>query len=206
MFFISMTDRILFWIDSDLTYFGLAYYLQKKTDAKFSGIIDITNKTKNFFNTQKLVDFENIWFYFDEIAHTKSTPDYNYLKNFEEKYDVILWELAINERIFYRFNHFHKFTTDEILLILEHECRFFEKILNDVKPDIFITKETIQHKDELLYRMCKSLGIKILMLSQPGIGYKCIISSESRNFNSKETLNDLLSTSKSSSLALIVRV
>ena len=42
MFFISMTDRILFWIDSDLTYFGLAYYLQKKIDAKFSGIIDIT--------------------------------------------------------------------------------------------------------------------------------------------------------------------
>jgi len=186
-----MTDRILFWIDSDLTYFGLAYYLQKKIDAKFSGIIDITNKTKNFFNTQKLVDFENIWFYFDEIAHTKPTPDYNYLKNFEKKYDVRLWELAINERIFYRFNHFHKFTTDEILLILEHECRFFEKILNDVKPDIFITKETIQHKDELLYRMCKSLGIKILMLSQPGIGYKCIISSESRNFNSKETLNEI---------------
>ena len=191
MFFISMTDKILFWIDSDLTYFGLAYYLQKKTDAKFSGIIDITNKTKNFFNTQKLVDFENIWFYFDEIAHTKSTPDYNYLKNFEKKYDVKLWELAINERIFYRFNYFHKFTTDEILLILENECRFFEKILNDVKPDIFITKETIQHKDELLYRMCKSLGIKILMLSQPGIGYKCIISSESGNFNSKETLDEI---------------
>ncbi len=60
MFFISMTDKILFWIDSDLTYFGLAYYLQKKTDAKFSGIIDITNKTKNFFNTQKLVDFEKL--------------------------------------------------------------------------------------------------------------------------------------------------
>ena len=50
MFFISMTDRILFWIDSDLTYFGLAYYLQKKIDAKFSGIIDITNKIVETLN------------------------------------------------------------------------------------------------------------------------------------------------------------
>ena len=53
----------------------------------------------------------------------------------------------------------------------------FIRIIEEVKPTHLITKETIQHKDELLYRMCKSLGIKILMLSQPGIGYKCIISS-----------------------------
>ena len=41
-----MNEKIIFWIDSKLLYFGLANYLQKKTDAEFFAIIDITNKTK----------------------------------------------------------------------------------------------------------------------------------------------------------------
>jgi len=53
-----MNEKIIFWIDSKLLYFGLANYLQKKTDAEFFAIIDITNKTKKFFEHQKLVNFE----------------------------------------------------------------------------------------------------------------------------------------------------
>ena len=155
-----MEKKILFWIDTDFTYFGLAYYLQKKINADFFAIIDITNKTKNFFKSQKLVNFKEIWFYFDHITKKQVKPDYNYLSTFEKKYDLNLWELATNERIFYRFNHFYKFSTEEILLILEQECRLFEKILHNVKPNFFITKETNQHKDEILYRMCKKIGVK----------------------------------------------
>ena len=186
-----MEKKILFWIDTDFTYFGLAYYLQKKINADFFAIIDITNKTKNFFKSQKLVNFKEIWFYFDHITKKQVKPDYNYLSTFEKKYDLNLWELATNERIFYRFNHFYKFSSEEILLILEQECKLFEKILDKVKPDFLIIKDTIQHKDHILYKMCKKIGIKILMLSQPKIGYKCIISSESNKFDSTQKLDSI---------------
>ena len=179
-----MENKILFWLDSDLFDFVLAYYLQEKTNADFYAIIAITNKPKKFFKNQKLVDFKETWFYFDHTTKRQTKPDHNYLSAFEKKYDLNLWELATNERIFHRFNRFYKFSTEEILLILEQECRLFEKILDNVKPNFFITKETIQHKDQILYKMCKKIGVKILMLSQPGVGYKCIISSESRKFDS----------------------
>ena len=51
-----MKNKILFWLDSDFLDFVLAYYLQEKTNADFYAIIAITNKTKNFFKTQKLVN------------------------------------------------------------------------------------------------------------------------------------------------------
>ena len=40
----------------------------------------------------------------------------------------------------------------------------------------FITKETIQHKDHLFYKMCKKVGITPLVCYESIIGYKCIIS------------------------------
>ena len=104
-----MDKKIIFWIDSKLIYFGLAYYLQKKTNADFFAIIDITNKTKKFFENQELVNFQKKWFYFDHVKLKKSKPDLEYLSYIEKKYGLNLWELAINERIFYRFNKFHKF-------------------------------------------------------------------------------------------------
>ena len=133
-----MENKILFWLDSDFFDFVLAYYLQEKTNADFYAIIAITNKTKNFFKTQKLVNFKETWFYFDHTTKRQTKPDHNYLSAFEKKYDLNLWELATNERIFHRFNRFYKFSTEEILLILEQECRLFEKILDNVKPNFFI--------------------------------------------------------------------
>lgn len=186
-----MDEKILFWIDSKLTYFGLAYYLQKKIDAKFYAIIDITNKTKPFFQDQKLVNFEESWFFFDHIKQNNSKPDLEYLSNIEKKYGLNIWELALNERIFYKFNKFHKFSTDEILCIIEKECRLFEKILNDVKPTCLIIKETIQHKDHLFYQMCKKRGLKILMLSQPNFGYRCNISSTPHQFEAIPNLESV---------------
>ena len=53
-----------------------------------------------------------------------------YLTKFEEKYNIDLWKLAINERLFYRFFNFHKFTQDEILSIDEDACRLFELVLD----------------------------------------------------------------------------
>ena len=75
-----MSKKIFFWIDSKLLYFGLANYLQKKTDAKFFAIIDITNKTKKFFEEQKFVDFEKFWFYFDHVKLKNLKPDLEFLE------------------------------------------------------------------------------------------------------------------------------
>ena len=90
-----------------------------------------------------------------------------------------LWNLAINERIFYKFFNFHKFTREEILKIDESSCKLFEQIIDEINPDYFITKLTGFHHLEILYKMCKKLNIKTLMLNVPKIGFKCIISDES---------------------------
>jgi len=171
----NMTDKIIFWIGADFTHFSLSYYLQKMHDCEIYGIIDITNRPKKFFQEQDLVTFEKKWFFHDHININKK-PDMEYLKYIEKKYDLNLWKLAINERIFYRFYNSHKFTTNEILCILESECRLFESVLDEVKPDFFVTKEPTFHHLELFYQMCKKNGIKNLVLGQPNIGYRCIIS------------------------------
>ena len=171
----NMKDKIIFWMGGDFTHFSLSYYFQKMYDCELYGIIDITNKPKKFYQKQDLVDFKKTWFFHDHININKK-PDLEYLTYIEKKYDLNLWKLAINERIFYRFYNFHKFTTDEILCILESECRLFETILDEVKPDFFVTKEPAFHHLELFYQMCKKSGIKNLVLGQPNIGYRCIIS------------------------------
>ena len=171
----NMKDKIIFWMGGDFTHFSLSYYLQKMYDCDLYGIIDITNKTKNFFEKQDLVGFNKTWFFHDHIDINKK-PDLEYLKYIEKKYDLNLWKLAINERIFYRFYNFHKFTSDEILCILESECRLFENILDEVKPDFFVTKEPTFHHLELFTQMCQKRGVKNLILSLPNLGYRCIIS------------------------------
>ena len=97
-------DKILVWIGADLTHFLFASGLQKKHDADYYAIIDITNKPKEFFLSQKFVDFKKVWYYHDEIKiKNDSKPNLEYLKDVEKKYDIDIWKLAINERIFYRF-------------------------------------------------------------------------------------------------------
>ncbi len=177
-----LSKKILVWIDSNFMLFCLSYYLQQKSDYEFYAIIDITNKTKDFFEKQNLVNFKKVWYYFDHINdHEKSNLEY--LSNFEKKYDIDLWKLAINERIFFRFNKFHKFGSDEILSILYQECKLFETILDEVKPDFHITKETILHKDQLFCEICKSKKIPILMMYMTKSLYKCIISQEAQQFD-----------------------
>ena len=76
----------------------------------------------------------------------------------------------LNERIFYRFYDFHKFTNEEILNIEEKSIRFFEKVLNEIKPDYFITKQAGFHHLELFRIMCDKSNCKVIMLSFPKIG------------------------------------
>lgn len=170
-----MNDKIIFWLDKDLKQYCLCYYLQKEMNADFYAIVDTTNKTKSFFENQNLVNFKKIWYYHDNVMPIKK-PNVEYLASFEEKYGIELWKLAVNDRIFYRFNNFYKFSKNEILSILENECRFFEHVLDDIQPNYVIMHEPYSHQDELFYELCKVKGIKVLASFFSTLGYRCEIS------------------------------
>ena len=125
-----MKDKLLLWIEGPL-HFCLAYYLQKMYDCEIYAIIDVTSKPKKFYANQDLVKFKKIWFFHDHINKIH-TPDVGYLSSFEKKYDINIWKLAVNERLFYNFYNFHKFSSDEILSIDEDACKLFENVLNEV--------------------------------------------------------------------------
>jgi len=170
-----MRDKIIVWLDSNLMQFSMCYYLQKEIDADFFAIIDVTDKTRTFFEKQNLVNFKKIWFYHDNTLPIKN-PDLDYLLSFEKKYDIQLWKLAINDRIFHDFNDFHNFSKNEILSILENECKFFESVLTEVQPNYVIMHEPYQHQDELFFELSKSKKIPTLAFFFSTLGYKCEIS------------------------------
>ena len=141
-----MKDKIIFWLDSDITSFGIAKFLQEKYESEFFAILDINPNTKgmalvitkNHFDSYAFSMPDNvyqkfmsatIWYYHDHVF-PKTIVDLEYLSNFEKRYGVNLWLLALNERLFYQFNYFYKFTRNEILSILEQECKLFEAILD----------------------------------------------------------------------------
>ena len=172
----------------------LSYHLQKKIDGDFYAIYDLPNKTGTFFQNQTLVNFKKTWYYNDQINVKKNEIDIEYLSNFEKKYGIGLWNLAVNERLFHRFNTFYKFSTEEIWLILEQECKFFENILDEIKPNFFVTREPFLHQDELFYQMCRAKGIKVLVSSAAKAANKCIISEHSAELDDSSISDSETST------------
>ena len=185
--------KLLFWLNGFLMHFSLAYYLQSQIDADFFGITDINSKPKKFFEEQKLVDFKKNWYFHDHIDMNQKKPDLEYLMNFEKKYKINLWKLVINERFFYKHNRFYKFQKEEILSILEQELKLFEIILDEVKPDYFLTYDPVLHHQKLLLDMCKIRGIKILSINYTGIKDKVIIAENATTLDlEKNSLENLI--------------
>ena len=79
---------------------------------------------------------------------------------------------------FYKYNEYHKFNYDEILTIIEQECRFFEQILDDGKPNYLAIRITDSSNGQILQKICAARGIKILMLSFTRFGNRAYISHE----------------------------
>jgi hypothetical protein len=173
-----MNPKIIFWINDDLSSLGLPKILQEQYNFDIYAILDITDKPKKFFQKQQLIKFKKIWYFHDHISKTTKPSDIEFLKLIEEKYKVHLWLLASNERLFYKFNQFYKFSTDEILSILEQECKLFEKILDEVQPNFLIMGITTLHHNHLFYEICKAQGIKVLMIRPSFLAGKYIISHE----------------------------
>ena len=173
-----MKDRILFWVDVSLIQFGIAKVLQEKIDSDFYVIYDLNHHLKKSFLGQSIVDFKNEWYFWDHIGKIQEANT-KYLKRIEKEYKINLWEIAFSERNFYKYNPFYKFSKKEILSIFEQECRFFEKVLNEVNPDFLVIKTTDFHRNYLLTEMCRSKKIKILMLSSARLANTVSISSQS---------------------------
>ena len=158
-----MKPKLFFWIDSAYAHFGLAKYIHDNFDCELFSMVEVPDEPKKFFQSQKLVKFTKIWFYYDYILKTKRKPDLDYLKSIEEKYNMSLWLIAANDRFFNHFNKFYKFSSDEILSILEDEIKLFEMVLDEVKPDFLIMFETHQQHNHIFYEICKARNIKILL-------------------------------------------
>jgi len=177
--------KILFWLNGFFLHFSLAYYLKNSLNADFFGILDINSQPKNFFKNQTLVDFKKIWYYHDHIKINESNFDIDYLLNFEKKYNINLWKLALNERFFYKFNRFYEFKREEIFSFLEQEIKLFETILNDIKPDYFLTYDPVFHHQKLLLDMCRSKGIKVLSVCSLGFENKFLLAEDGATFDLK---------------------
>jgi hypothetical protein len=167
--------KILFWLNGFFSYFVLAYFLQSKITADFYGLIDVNSNPKKFFQNQKFVDFKKIWFYHDNIKRTNKNPDLEYLVNFEKTYKINLWERVLNERYFYKFNRFYQFKKEEILSILEQELKLFEEILDEIKPNYFLTYNPVFHQQKLLVDICRKRGIRVLNSCRTGIGDQTVL-------------------------------
>ena len=183
-----MSKKVIFWLDADLTLFCMAYFFQKKTPSDLYAIIDITNKPKVFFENQTLVNFVKKWFYHDHI-NSMLEPNLDWLKNFEKKYDIDLQELGSNDRILNHYNEYYNFSKNQIQSILEQECRLFEEILDEVKPDFLITNETMLQPQHLFYKLCQKHSVKVLMLNHANWRTFCYISEERHKIDNVHSLS-----------------
>ena len=172
-----MKDKILFWIDSTFTQFGTAKFLEKKCDAEFYAIID-TNKGKEFYEKQKIVNFKKKWFLKDYLIKLPEKVNLEYLSEFEKKYKISIWKLAYSDTIFVKYNQYYKFNENEILRIFEQECRLFEKIIEEINPNFLIVKITDASHMRLLQLLCQARGIKVLSLGFTRFGYRSYIGSD----------------------------
>jgi hypothetical protein len=172
-----MKEKILLWLDVFSAQFGMAELLQKKHDCEICAIIDV-NKGKKFYEEQKIVDFKKKWYFRECFNKSQKEPDLKYLAEIEKKYKFDVWKIVYSDINFYKYNEYHKFNYNEILMIVEQECRFFEQILDDEKPNYLAIRITDSSNGQILHKICTAKGINILMLSFTRFGNRAYISHE----------------------------
>jgi len=174
-----LTDKILFWLSEELIQFFLANALQEKLNADFFAIVEGHPGLKDFIKKQNFVNFDKTWFLYDYLNEPFSKPDIDYLKSFETRFKINLWEIAYSERLFHsEFNKYHSFNHDEILSIIEKHCKLYEQILDTIKPDFFLVSLITRLPNYLLFRLCKAKGIKVITLEWAKFGGRTLISQE----------------------------
>lgn len=172
-------DNILFWISEELIQFCIANSLQKQYPGKYYSIIESHSGAKKFFQTQEFVKFEKIWDMYDSISKPSSNLDIKYLESLEKKYSIRSWDLAYSERLFYpKFNKNYRYSSNEILSIIEKLSKFIEKVLDDVKPNFLIMGIITRLPMNIIYQIAKSKGIHVMTLELAKFGSRFTISNE----------------------------
>lgn len=159
---ISM-KKVIFWIDANLSTFCIAKKIKDDIECEMHGIFNVTNKPKKFIQNQKLIDWKSVNFYHDNVSDLNTKPDLEYLRQKEQEYNLNFMTLLLNDRSLYNFNDFYHFTTNQILRLLELEIKYFEKILNKIKPDFLIMNPVFLRPAYLFYLICKIRKINILI-------------------------------------------
>ena len=171
-------QKILFWLEDISLYLGISKKLQEQKNLKLFAIVDGHKKIENYYTQQKLVNFQKLWFFRKKVNITQKNFDLTYLSNFEKKYGINIWSIAYSERFFTDFSRYHNFSYEEILSIIEQECRFFENILDELKPDYFITRVPDFHHIHLLHKLCIAKEIKPIILDYTRFGSKSILTEQ----------------------------
>ena len=172
-----MKNKILLWLDVFSAHFGMAKLLQDNKDMEIFTIIDV-NEGREFYEEQNLINFSKKWYYRDCFDSTQTKPNLRYLEELEKKYELNFWKIIFSDINFYKYNEYHKFNYDEILIIIEQECRFFEKVLNEANPDFLAIRITDSSNGQILQKICIAKGIKVLMLGFTRFGDRGYISHE----------------------------
>ena len=183
-----MNKKILLLIDNWFIHFGIAKHLQNSNFDLYA-IIDTDKKARKFYEKQDIVKFLKEWYFSDHVSAKLLKFDLNYLKSFEKKYGINIWEIAFTDRAFHTYNLNYKFTSNEILCIIEQECKFYEKVLDEVNPDCIFLFFTIHHYQHLLHQLCKAKKIPILMFGPVKLGNRMMISQEGLKIDDMENIS-----------------
>ena len=84
------------------------------------------------------------------------------------------------------FSKYHSFNRNEILSIIQQEAKFYEMILDEIKPDYLVIRLPDFHNIELLYRIARAKGVEVLMNAPSRFGGLTITD----EFDKKITVNE----------------
>ena len=175
----NKSSNILLWLDGgpySYLNLGIATSLSKFKNFNFYGVV-ATNQDISFFTAQKFIQFNDL-VYYPDCYIKKSSYDLEYLKEVEKKFELNLWLDVYSERFFHKHRtHFHKFSKDEILIIVEGTIKFFTELIERVNPEMIIMQTAGENiSNLLLYQLAKKIGIKIIMINAIHIHNKVVLS------------------------------
>ena len=179
-------ETVIVWLDFDAYsyfYLGVISKLSKLGKFDFIGII-ARKQDMEFFEKQEFVKFKKL-FYYPDCYIKKSTFNIDNLKKIEDDFDLNIWLNIFSDRSFNKFwTDFHKFTREEILIIIENSLLFFNDILEKEKPKMILMQTPGENvSNVLLYDLAKKMNIQTFMPMD--IHYKDHIHISSSNKNSE---------------------
>ena len=93
--------------------------------------------------------FEKIWHYTDFVKPF-SKPNIKYLKKIEDEFQINLWKIAYSDPVFFVFNGKSNFEEEEILSLIEDDCKLFENAIKEVNPDFLVIHTAGQKQVNIL--------------------------------------------------------